>query len=358
MRWIMTKQSGEPYELTEEDLKTLVYLDTTTEGIGDNFETPGDYNYYLPSFTRYQLCNGAYIVKNGRRDENGALITDREDGLERIPLTDSQYSRWAKIGQYEETSNNREAPAVIKHNGTYYMIASGISGWKANQGIYLRTDDLFGEWETVDNPFEGEGQTDYSSSYSYNKGYWTDEYLPDRSKSFLSQSTGLFEVNGSVYYMGDRWMDGDYANISEHYGVKKSTYVWLPVTFTENTDTGKTDMDIYWSDTLEFDNEISEYLEPLGAFKNILTIEKKESGNRITLEIKPKNGETIPTLTMYCAVYNADGTLNGLTSAEYSADENGGIEIVLERPQVENGGVFKIMLWDKNQSPVIGDISD
>ena len=48
---------------------------------------------------------------------------------------------------------------------------------------------------------------------------------------------------------------------------------------------------------------------------------------------------------MYCAVYNADGTLNGLTSAEYSADENGGIEIVLERPQVENGGVFKIMLW-------------
>ena len=61
---------------------------------------------------------------------------------------------------------------------------------------------------------------------------------------------------------------------------------------------------------------------------------------------------------MYCAVYNADGTLNGLTSAEYSADENGGIEIVLERPQVENGGVFKIMLWDKNQSHVIGEISD
>ncbi|MGN0243881.1 MAG: discoidin domain-containing protein [Lachnospiraceae bacterium] len=240
---------GNDYTLTEEDLKTLVYMDTTTAGLYNNFTNIGTHNYYLPSFTRYQLRTGNRIlIRTG-------TTVDRADGLEYIPTTPEEYKevygRWAKLGQYESgLSNNRESPCVIYHNGYYYMVASGITGWKANTGIYLRTKNLFDEWETVDNPFTGDGQTNYTNSYSYNKGYWESGYYPDRGKSFLSQSTCLFEYNGTVYYMGDRWKDGDYWD-GGHLGVKKSTYVWAPVTFTESEISGKDNMAIYWNDSFK-----------------------------------------------------------------------------------------------------------
>lgn len=351
-------ENGEPYTLTDDDYKTLIYFDTRTSGINGNFETPGDYNYYLPSFTRYQLRNGAYIVKNGRQDADGNKITDRDDCLDRIPLTDSEYSRWAKIGQYEKTSNNREAPAIIKHDGVYYMIASGISGWKANQGIYLRTDDLFGEWETVTNPFSGDGQTDYSTSYSYNNGMWTDDYKPDRSKSFLSQSTCMFEVNGSVYYMGDRWMDGDYSNVASHYGVKKSTYVWLPVTFTENQETGKTDMSIYWCDTLEFDVESKKELPVLGKYVDTLKVNFESDKEKVWLSIEPENGAQLPQLTLCVGVYGSGGELISVELIKCETDETGITVVSANKPQLKAGETLKFMLWDSDQIPVIESIAE
>lgn len=342
------------YTLTDEDLKTLIYLDTTSDGIRDNFETPGKYNYFLPSYTRYQLRNGAYIVKNGKQDAEGNKITDREDGLERIPTTDSEYSRWAKIGQYETTSNYREAPAVIKRDGTYYMVASGISGWKANQGIYLRTDELLGEWETVTNPFSGEGQTDCSTSYSYMNGMWSEGYKPDKSKSFLSQSTCLFEVNGDVYYMGDRWMDGDYTYSDSHYGVKKSTYVWLPVTFTLNSETGKTDMSIYWADSLEFNVEkaVNEF-EAIGKYSNILDITSVDNEDSISLSITGRNGVAVPELSVCIGVYGADGALISAEITGCAASETGSAQVSAALPQLKVGESMKLMIWDKDQIPVI-----
>ena len=43
----------------------------------------------------------------------------------------------------------REAPAVFKRNGKYYMLSSWCTGWKPNQGKWSMADAIDGEWEIL-----------------------------------------------------------------------------------------------------------------------------------------------------------------------------------------------------------------
>lgn len=320
-------ESGGAYTPTEEDLKTLTYVDTTTAGINGNIATSGKYNYYLPSFNRYQLtCGNRILIRQG-------TTVDRADGLEYIPLTEGEYGRWAKIGQYGSgLSNYREAPAIIKKDGVYYMIASGISGWKANTGIYLRTTDLFGEWETCTNPFVGEGQTNYGSSYSYSMGLWYTAFYPNAGKSFLSQSTCIFEYGGNYYYMGDRWKDGDYWD-DGHLGVKKSTYVWLPITFTDNAG-GTEDISIEWTD--EFEITLPQDPEPEPEPELSVTYADGKAVYSVSIPESIRG-------TVYVALRDAaDGTLQELRIDSLTGEFS--VENVTE-PELE------LMVWNEDQAP-------
>jgi hypothetical protein len=98
---------------------------------------------------------------------------------------------------------SREAPAMFKYNGTYYMVTSGCTGWDPNPGSYAYAKNPMGPWTTVNNPF-----TDSGSNTSYR-----------------TQPTCVFAVDaaaGKYIYMGDRWNSGD---------LSESRYVWLPVEF-------------------------------------------------------------------------------------------------------------------------------
>lgn len=53
------------------------------------------------------------------------------------------------IGQH------REAPALFKHEGTYYMITSGCSGWAPNEAMAHASESIMGPWETMGNPCIG-----------------------------------------------------------------------------------------------------------------------------------------------------------------------------------------------------------
>lgn len=255
---------------------------------------------------------------------------DREDGLDTLPLTKGEYGRWAKIGQYESGfSNQREAPAIIKHDGYFYMVASGISGWKANAGIYLRTKSPFDEWETVENPFKGEGQKNYAeTSYSYNLGYWS--FMPDTGKSFLSQSTCLFEYNGTVYYMGDRWKDADYWD-DAHLGVKKSTYVWAPVVFKDNGDKAD-NMEIYWTDTIDFSNTS----DPDVSIESVT-----KTDGKIDFSVKLENAPSDSMLIT--ALYDSNNNLVKILVGS----ESGSFEV-----EADKNYVFKAMLWNDEQKPL------
>ncbi|MBQ9590855.1 MAG: Ig-like domain-containing protein [Butyrivibrio sp.] len=98
---------------------------------------------------------------------------------------------------------SREAPAMFKYNGTYYMVTSGCTGWDPNPGSYAYADNPLGPWTTVANPFTAS----------------------ESGTSYRTQPTCVFAVDaaaGKYIYMGDRWNSGDLSD---------SRYVWLPVEF-------------------------------------------------------------------------------------------------------------------------------
>ncbi|WP_053372544.1 S-layer homology domain-containing protein [Paenibacillus sp. FJAT-27812] len=95
----------------------------------------------------------------------------------------------------------REAPALFKYQGKYYMITSGATGWAPNVGKYTVADNIMGPWKTMR------------------------DVAPGSSTTFGSQSTQVIPVDaaaGKFIYMGDRWNQNDLAN---------SRYIWMPIEF-------------------------------------------------------------------------------------------------------------------------------
>ncbi len=100
----------------------------------------------------------------------------------------------------------REAPALLKKDGRYYLITSGCTGWSPNPSRYYMADSLLGTWKEMGDPFTND--TDGTSCHS--------------------QSTCLFladEETETYIYMGDRWNADDLTN---------SRYIWLPLEFAED----------------------------------------------------------------------------------------------------------------------------
>jgi hypothetical protein len=92
----------------------------------------------------------------------------------------------------------REAPAMFKIGGTYFMITSACTGWDPNQAQYATATAIGGPWSSLTN-------------------------IGD-SKTFDTQSTYVIPVVGSetttYIYAGDRWQDPDLVS---------SKYIWLPL---------------------------------------------------------------------------------------------------------------------------------
>lgn len=101
-----------------------------------------------------------------------------------------------------EPGGHNEAPAIFKKDGIYYLITSGCTGWEPNAARSFRSAGIWGPWEALGNPCEGDGS----------------------ETTFESQSTYVLPVAGSnngFIFMADRWRPKD---------PKDGRYVWLPLT--------------------------------------------------------------------------------------------------------------------------------
>ncbi|WP_092522591.1 RICIN domain-containing protein [Actinopolyspora saharensis] len=98
---------------------------------------------------------------------------------------------------------HREAPALFKRDGVYFMLTSGATGWDPNQQQYATSTSLDGGWS---------GMRDVGDSTAY--GSQTAWVLP-------IQGTGAT----SYLYLGDRWAGAWGGPVDE------SRYVWLPLRF-------------------------------------------------------------------------------------------------------------------------------
>lgn len=115
---------------------------------------------------------------------------------------------------------SREAPAVFKHDGKYYLLSSGCTGWDPNKAELAVADSVMGPWTVIGDPSTGE----------------------NADKTFYAQSTYVQPVvgkDGLFVAMFDRWNKTDLEN---------SRYVWLPISI-EN---GK--MTIPWRESWNIDS--------------------------------------------------------------------------------------------------------
>ncbi|MFF0161426.1 RICIN domain-containing protein [Streptomyces sp. NPDC005263] len=102
---------------------------------------------------------------------------------------------------------HREAPALFKRGGVYFMLTSGATGWSPNQQQYATATSLSGPWSAMTNVGDS---TAYGSQTAY--------VLP------VQGSSGT-----SYLYLGDRW-GNSFGGI-----VNDSRYVWLPLSFPSST---------------------------------------------------------------------------------------------------------------------------
>ncbi len=109
---------------------------------------------------------------------------------------------------------SREAPALFKRQGKYYLITSGCTGWDPNEADLAVADHVMGPYTSLGNPCRG----------------------PHADKTFFAQSTHVLPVAGTAdcfIAMFDRW---NKRNLID------SRYVWLPIRFDAGAPT------ISWAD--------------------------------------------------------------------------------------------------------------
>lgn len=100
-------------------------------------------------------------------------------------------------------SEHREAPAIFKRNGIYYLITSGCTGWSPNAARLHTANSIWGPWTRRGNPMQGAGA----------------------DSTFGAQSTFVLPVQGrqdAFIFMADWWNPRN---------LQDSRYVWLPVQF-------------------------------------------------------------------------------------------------------------------------------
>ena len=119
----------------------------------------------------------------------------------------------AHTGRYVRMApgGHNEAPAIFKHNGTYWMITSGCTGWAPNEARMFSAKNIFGPWTQHPNPCVG----------------------PKKDITFGGQSTFILPVHNSstaqqsstsYIFMADIWRPQHPID---------ARYIWLPITFSE-----------------------------------------------------------------------------------------------------------------------------
>ena len=92
----------------------------------------------------------------------------------------------------------REAPAMFKQGGRYYLITSAATGWDSNQAQYASATSIAGPWSSLTNI--GDGTTfDTQSAFVI-------PYVGSQATTYI--------------FAGDRWQDPDLVS---------SKYIWIPI---------------------------------------------------------------------------------------------------------------------------------
>lgn len=106
----------------------------------------------------------------------------------------------AHTGRYWRMApgGTNEAPAVFRHDGTYYMITSGCTGWAPNAARLFSAPAITGPWTEHPNPCRGEGA----------------------DTTFGGQSTYILSTPEADIFMADIWRPKHPSD---------ARYIWTPI---------------------------------------------------------------------------------------------------------------------------------
>lgn len=142
-------------------------------------------------------------------DDNGKayhVFASEENGtLQLAELTDDYLGHTGKFTRIY-IGEQTEAPALFKHNGKYYMVGSGCTGWKPNAARWFVADSLWGSWTYKGNPCVGK----------------------DANITYGGQSTYVLPVAGkkeAFIFIADIWRPDNAID---------GRYLWLPIQFRNN----------------------------------------------------------------------------------------------------------------------------
>ncbi|MEV5848415.1 family 43 glycosylhydrolase [Streptomyces sp. NPDC051985] len=104
----------------------------------------------------------------------------------------------------EGVARGGESPAMLKHDGRYFLMFSHKTSWESNENFHLSAPALEGPWT------------------------YRGHFAPDGSLTCNSQCTFAFRLpTGEPVYMGDRW--------SFPHQASAATYVWQPLRVEDDT---------------------------------------------------------------------------------------------------------------------------
>ncbi|WP_405930630.1 RICIN domain-containing protein [Streptomyces sp. NBC_00827] len=203
----MHKENGTDYS----EARAAVAVSDTVDG---NYTWQGSFR---PLGTHMSRDITVFVDTDG----TGYMISAARENYDlQIYRLTADYTGIAALAADPWHNGHREAPALFKRNGVYFMLTSGATGWSPNQQQYATATSITGPWTAMTNVGDS---TTYGSQTAY--------VLPVQGTS-----------GTSYLYMGDRWGNAFGGTVND------SRYVWLPLTFPTSTT-----MSMTWSPEVTVD---------------------------------------------------------------------------------------------------------
>jgi len=150
-------------------------------------------------------------------DDDGTayLIYESEDdySLQVVKLS-SDYQSFTKTYSRILVGKQNEAPTITKYDGKYFLISSGLTGYKPNPPRIAVAQSIFGPWKELGSPI-------------YNNQEQISETIFNAQPSYIFKDP----KSKNIFLIMDRWdtSEGGFKNLW------KSTYAWVPLKYSDNT---------------------------------------------------------------------------------------------------------------------------
>ena len=219
---IITRQTSSDLAAADRIIERpkVVYNDTTKQYVmwlhwdGQNYAT-AEAGVFTSATVDGDYTQKAHFQPNGNMSRDDTLFKDDDGKAYFISaannnqdmivylLADDYLSVKSQVTTLFK-GKSREAPAMFKQNGHYFLITSAATGWDPNQAQIATATDIAGSWSNLTNLGDG---TTY-----------------DTQSAYVIPFTG---TQGTTYiFAGDRWQDPDLVG---------SKYIWIPLQISGTT---------------------------------------------------------------------------------------------------------------------------